>query len=152
MLKIHSFKVHQMLNDPRVKERINSKITINNKFCIPYLAGTNKKSTVVYVDKHFNPIMKDGTNVMAFLVHHELLEKALIDFFGLNYDYAHKIATESELNMVKKAGIDIQTYKDFYKVPIKKSEAEHTGNAPSDLEIKQYADSGDLKKYQRLGI
>jgi len=105
----------------------------------------------MYIDKHFNPIMDDGTSVIPFLKIHELLEKALIDFYSLKYEYAHKIATEEELAAVKKAGINVEKYKEFYRRPIvQAAEHEHDGNSPPDLEHKQYAESGDIEKYKRL--
>lgn len=149
---IHTIKIHKMLNDPRVKERLNKKIDINNQYCVPYLAGTNKDSSVMYIDKHFNPTMDDGTSVLPFLKIHEVVEKALIDFYKLKYAYAHKIATEEELLAVKKAGINVDKYKEFYHNPIVQSEHEHDGKSPPDLEHKQYEDSGDMQKYKRLGI
>lgn len=149
---IKTFKVHSMLNDPRVVNRMDRKMRINNKYCVPYLAGTNKDSTIMYIDKHFNPVMSDGTNVLPFLQIHEVLEKALMDFFKLHYEYAHKIATEEELQAVKKAKINVDEYKAFYKHPIQVAEHEHDGKSPPDLEHKQYKDENELKKYQRLGI
>lgn len=150
--KLHSFKVHMMLNDPRVQKIVNKDFKINREYNVPYLAGANIAGDIIYIDKDFHFIQKDGTNVLPFLIMHEKYETALMDVFKLNYKDAHHIATHIELEDVKTAGIDIHQYEKYFRKPIEQSEKERVGKAPPDLNIKPYQDEHDIYRYRKLGI
>ena len=152
LIKVLSFKERQMVTDPRVVKRMRENVAINKKYNVPYLAGYSKDGKTIYIDKHFKPIMSDGTDVIPYLLIHEKLEKALIDFFGLDYQQAHHIATHEELSAVKRDGIDHNKYVKFYAGPIQKDEAERTGESPPDLDLTPYKCEKDCHKYAGLGI
>ena len=152
LIKVLSFKERQMVTDPRVVKRMRENVTINKKYNVPYLAGYSKDGKTIYIDKHFKSTMSDGTDVIPYLLIHEKLEKALIDFFGLDYQQAHHIATHEELSAVKRDGIDHKKYVKFYAGPIQKDEAERTGESPPDLDITPYKCEKDCHRYAGLGI
>jgi len=152
LIKIQTFKERQMVTDPRVIKHVQQDVKINKEYNVPYLAGYSKNGKTIYVDKHFNSIMKDGTDVMPYLLIHEKIEKALIDIFKLDYQQAHHIASHEELVAVKADGIDHNKYVKFYSGPIQKDEAERTGESPPDLDLTPYRCEKDCHRYTGLGI
>ena len=132
--------------DPRFKARmaqINS-VPVINKFDIPYLCGYNKEATKIYFDRHFNPVF-NGRNITKFLKIHEYSEKAIIDFFHLDYEKAHKLATNFERDAVTAAGINWQKYTYHIDPYIKEVEHEDVNVVPKDLDLTPYQDEHETK-------
>jgi hypothetical protein len=144
-------QLKQYTSDPRFKARmaqINS-IPVNNKFDIPYLCGYAKDASKIYFDRHFNPKF-NGKDITKFLKIHEVSEKALIDFFDLHYDKAHKFATNLEREAVRAAGLDWQKYTNHLDPYIKQVEHEHIDKVPKDLDLIPYKDEHDTRIFKQL--
>src|SRR3954464_5225052 len=75
---------------------------------IPYIAGYSRDGHTVFIDRHlpksFRWLMKT-VRVEAFLLTHEIVEKALLDELRLHYLHAHQIAQRAERDAVKEAEV-----------------------------------------------
>ena len=142
LIKVLSFKAHKMLSDPRVQKRVDEKVTINRKYDVPFIAGYSKDGKTIYIDRHFNPMFGD-INVMRFLLIHEKTEKALLDFYNLDYQQAHHLATHYEHQQVDLAGINWREYTKHFSVYEKNLEHEHLTKVPPDLDLEPYKDEHD---------
>ena len=151
LIKALSFKAHKMLTDPRVEARVEKKIPIVTKYDVPYVAGYAKDSKTIYFDRHFDP-MWGKIDVTPYLLIHEKTEKALIDFYDLDYQEAHHLATHNEHMHVKADGLKWLEYCKFFKPYIKDLAHEHLTKVPPDLDLTPYQDEKDsnLQKLKDL--
>ena len=121
---------------------------IDRSYSIPYLAGTNKDNTKVYIDKDLPQQLDiDGklVDVTKYLVCHEETEKPLMDS-GKTYQEAHKVATETEKSMVEADGLKWESYDKVMQDYIKADEEGHEGDYPDDLETCPYEDEDDMQE------
>ena len=134
----------QYTSDPRYRARMAqlASIPVINKFDVPYLCGYSKDASKIYFDRHFNPKF-NGRDITKFLKIHEYSEKALIDFFKIDYEKAHKFATNLERDAVKAAGLDWKKYSEHLNPQIKEVEHENVEVIPKDLDLTPYADERD---------
>jgi len=148
LIKDLTFKAHRMLNDPKVKARVNEKVTINRNYDVPFIAGYSKDGKTIYIDRHFNP-MFGKIDVTPYLLIHEKTEKALLDYYHLDYQQAHHLATHNEHMHVNADGIDWRKYTDHYDPYEKGLEHEHLTKVPPDLDLEPYKDEHDAN-FKRL--
>ena len=147
--KVRSLKVHMMLNDPKFKELMNQKVTIDRTYDVPYLAGYSKDGKTIYIDRHF-PITMGKKNIEKYIISHEHIEKSLIMVFGLNYQKAHHIAMSVEHDTVVNDGIDYAAYNKYCNKYIKHIGHEKIQKPPKDLDLEPYKDEHDLKELAQL--
>jgi len=148
--KIHSFKVHKMLTDPKFKKRMGESVSIVKKYDVPYIAGYSKDGKTIYVDRHLETEF-EGKDIIKYLVVHEKTEKALLDLFNLKYQQAHHIALHVERQIVEKDGINWDAYSKFIDKYKKNLGHEDLSHSPKDLDLEPYEDEKDyhvfLKKH-----
>ena len=86
----------------------------SNKYDVPYGAGYNWDGTCIYIDRRLPRSFKDSTgqtvDIHKYLVLHEIVEKNLIDMFGISYNEAHTIAMGAESTALLKDGINYDEY------------------------------------------
>lgn len=126
---------------------------------VPYLAGYSTNGRHLYEDRRLPRYLYvrghrlDLWNPRGPLLTHEQTEKALIDRAGLDYQHAHAVATICEHAILRKLGIDPQSYEDTLRPYIRSAEAETVTNPPPDLDLTPYQDEhdwGELRKLRRI--
>jgi hypothetical protein len=126
---------------------------INRAHDIPYIAGYSVDGQTVFIDRHlprtFRWLFKT-VRVEAFLLTHEIVEKALLDELRLHYLHAHQIAVRAERDAVKAAGVSWSAYQRFTKKYEKHIEEEKLIRVPSSLDLTPYRDEKDFELLQRL--
>lgn len=119
---------------------LNTRI-INRKFNIPYLAGSNEKGGITYIDKSLPQQIKVYNKVFdpaKYLNIHEQVERALMEQMNLPYIKAHSIAEEYERAALEKDGIDWMQYERTLNGYINETEHKTKLSIPSDLYMKPY--------------
>jgi hypothetical protein len=126
---------------------------INRDYDIPYIAGYSVDGHTVFIDRHlprtFRWLLKT-VRVEAFLLTHEIVEKALLDELRLHYLHAHQIAVRAERDAVKAAGVSWWAYQRFTKKYEKHIEEEKLIRVPASLDLTPYRDEKDFELLQRL--
>jgi hypothetical protein len=151
LTKKETVELKRYTSDPRFRARmaqVNS-IPVIRKYDIPYLCGYSKDARKIYFDRHFNSKF-DGKDLTKFLKIHEFSEKALIDFFNLDYEKAHKFATNFEREAVRAAGINWEKYTEHLDPYIKEVEHENLKSVPKDLDLTPYKDEHDSKLLKQI--
>ena len=151
LTKKETVELRKCTSDPRFRARmaqINS-IPVIRKYDIPYLCGYSKDARKIYFDRNFNSKF-NGKDITKFLKIHEYSEKALIDFFDLDYEKAHKFATNFEREAVRAAGINWEKYTDHLDPYIKQVEHEQIKSVPKDLDLTPYKDEHDSKLIKQM--
>lgn len=149
----HLEALTHLMKSKRFVAALEHKPRIIQSYDIPYLAGYSKDGETIYIDRHIPMnIAIDGVkhNILPFIVKHEVVEKSLMDIFGMNYKAAHMLATSAEHDLVRKAGIDVNSYEAVVKPYIKKAEHEVIKKVPMDLDITPYKDENDIKLLKKL--
>lgn len=135
-----------------------SRITLNTKYWIPYLAGYSrnwKTNPVVYIDPRLPEILSIAgkrVHIYRYLIIHECVEKTLMDELGLPYDIAHDFATAAEKSAVEADGFSWDAYTRALNPYIKQAVTKPDGlEAPQDLDLAPYEqdhskDLGELQK------
>jgi hypothetical protein len=137
-----------MLTDPRVLKRVESRVHIDQDHDIPYVAGYSKDGKTIYIDRHF-PLTMGKTNIKPFILTHEMTEKALIDFYHLDYEQAHHLATHAERMHADEEGLDWKKYTAHCEKYFKPLEHEKLEKVPADLDLTPYKDEKD-PDYKKL--
>lgn len=126
----------------------------NNDFNVPLGAGSNKAGDKTYYDRNIPTTYKQkgGRDMPVWLYWsaHELVEKAMIDFFrkiGVPenelYLPAHAVATAAELAAVQDDGYDINQYDVFGDKELKIAAKHNLGDdTPPDIEPAPYESKG----------
>jgi len=125
----------------------DSKFKISRDYDIPYVAGYSKDGRVVFIDRHLPMQLRIGgtsVSILPFIITHERTEKGLIDFLGLDYDDAHKVATWREHKELVKAHRSPTLYERALDPYIKADQHEKIRSVPETLDLKPYRDSGDI--------
>ena len=151
LTKKETVELRKCTSDPRFRARmaqVNS-IPVIRKYDIPYLCGYSKDARKIYFDRNFNSKF-NGKDITKFLKIHEYSEKALIDFFDLDYEKAHKFATNFEREAVRAAGINWEKYTDHLDPYIKQVEHEQIKSVPKDLDLTPYKDEHDSKLIKQM--
>ena len=151
LTKKETVELRKCTSDPRFRARmaqVNS-IPVIRKYDIPYLCGYSKDARKIYFDRNFNSKF-NGKDITKFLKIHEYSEKALIDFFDLDYEKAHKFATNFEREAVRAAGINWEKYTDHLDPYIKQVEHEQIKSVPKDLDLTPYKDEHDYKLIKQM--
>lgn len=129
-------------------------VKINHRYDVPYIAGYSEDGKTIYIDRDFPLVLISRgkrKNITKFLVLHEMLEKAISDFFSpLHYQYAHEIATIAEKEAVKKEGLNVKIYDKFVKKHGKVVMQKKVRRPPPDLDLKPYRDEKDTKNLYQL--
>lgn len=151
LTKREAGELKRYTSDPRFIARMAqmNSIPVIRKFDIPYLCGYSKDAGKIYFDRHFNSKFA-GRDITKFLKIHEYSEKALIDFFGLNYEKAHKFATNLEREAVRAAGLNWEKYTEHLDPYIKNVEHEKLNSVPKDLDLTPYRDERDSRILSQL--
>ena len=131
--------------DLRFKKLLSQKYRVDRTYDIPYLAGYSEDGKTIYLDRRFNSVMPDGTDVSKFIVMHERAEKAALSTLRLKYQDAHRIATYLEHKAVEAAGISWKAYSDFLYPYIRKTDKLTVRRVPKDLDLQPYRDEHDVK-------
>jgi len=148
-VKMHSFREHQMLNDPRFKKAYDRPTKIDKTYDIPYVGGYSSDGKTIYFDRHMKEIF-NGKSIIPFLLVHERTEKSLMNVFGLSYQQAHHIATYVEMHAVEKAGLNWRDYSKHIDTYVKLDAHEQLKRVPKDLDLKPYRDERDNRLYFTL--
>jgi hypothetical protein len=146
--KVHSFKVHTMLTDPKFIKRMEGSVSVIKKYDIPYVAGYSKDGKRVYIDRHVEPKM-NGIDIAKYIVLHEHVEKSLMDLFNLKYQQAHHIALSIEHASVIEDGVDWDAYSKHIDKYTKKLSHEDLTHSPPDLDLSPYKDEKELPIFLR---
>jgi len=150
--KVHSFKTHQMLTDPKFVKRMKESVSIIKKYDVPYLAGYSKDGKKIYIDRHMD-LDFNGIDITKYLVVHEKTEKALLMIHHIKYQQAHHIATSVEHDAVVKDGLNWNKYSKFVEKFVKKLGHENLTHSPPELDLEPYEDEHDfhvfLKKHNK---
>lgn len=152
LFKVHSKKVKTMVNDRRFLKRVAAIRTIKpiTKYDVPYVAGYSEDGKTIYIDRHIKLKMKNGKDVTPLIVTHEVVEKALLDIFDLDYQQAHHIATYLEHEAASKSGIDWRQYTKLLDPQMKRVGSEKIKAVPPDLDLEPYKDEHDTTELKRL--
>jgi len=125
---------------------IISRITLNRKYDIPYLAGYSKSGKIIYIDRHMpRSFIYKGHVIKTdkYLILHEAVEKTLIDKLGLPYQFAHRIALRVEEAAVRADKVSWKAYDNFMQTYIKTIGDERVKRIPKNLDLKPYRDEHD---------
>lgn len=116
-------------------------IKIDQRYHIPYDAGTSKDRKTVYIDKSIPKRLIVGNKMIdprPFLAIHELTERHAMDM-GMSYHDAHEyVATPSERRAVEAHGIDWKKYQDVWERISKTLEQKPYKDLPKDLDPHPY--------------
>ena len=148
---------HQMLC--HAVDDIVKRVHLSRDYDIPYLAGYSVDRKTIYIDRHLEKQFTDHLgrqhNVDPFLILHETTEKAMIDSWGLRYQYAHQIALRAEEAAVRAAGILWHDYDRFMQQWIKTADSGKISKVPANLDLTPYLDENDadlIKAMQRVMV
>lgn len=118
---------------------------IDRTYDLPYLGGTSKDGTTVYLDRHLPEQLKyhcDGNHKefdpTPFLCAHERFERAAMDCLGWGYSHAHAAATAFERRQVIQAGHSWSDYQKCMEHLAKCDEHEALQKVPPDLDMRPY--------------
>lgn len=137
-------------------EAILSRVKLDRRYDIPYLAGYSKNGKIMFIDRHMPRIFNwRGRKIHTdrYLILHEAVEKTLIDELGLHYQLAHQIALRAEQAAVRADKISWTAYDRFMQKYIKEIGDERLTKVPANLDTKPYRDEHDqllLKRMKRV--
>ncbi|MBX4191895.1 hypothetical protein KW798_00180 [Candidatus Parcubacteria bacterium] len=135
-------------------EELQSKVTIDNTYDIPALAGYSKDTpTKLYMDRGLKQIFPVASgaqmDVYRYLAVHELVEKCLIDtvpWTSRAYQQSHQLAQRLEQEAVRTEGFSWREYQYTIMVPeIDKAYTKPVRRLPHDLDETPYRDSDDMQ-------
>ena len=151
IIKINQGTISKIEKDPLFRARMAKvkSIPVIRKYDIPYLVGSSKDTNKIYIDRHLDTKM-GNIDLTQFFKIHEIVEKCLLNEFGLKYQQAHQIATHFEMEAVKKAGIKWNKYEEHLRPFIKKVNDEHLSSVPADLAVESYKDEREKKLLRSL--
>lgn len=118
---------------------------VSRDYDIPYIAGYSTDGHTV--DRHLPKSFRWLTKIVrvdAFLLTHEIVEKALLDEPRLHYVHAHQIPLRAERDAVKAAGVPWFIYQRFMKRYERPIEAEKIVRVPRNLDLTPYRDENDF--------
>ncbi len=122
-------------------DKIISKFNINTGYDIPFIAGYSKDGKTVYIHRAVpKQIETDGITLdaISLISIHEILEKMLIDYLGIDYLEAHQLAIAIEEAYLKSYGgqwVDYDRVMDKIKQDLDKLPIQ---SVPSDLDLTPY--------------
>lgn len=143
---------------PQIKKRLADlmagKIKIDETHDLPFLGGTAGQGSnwELAFDRHLprtiplvnhNTGKVDAVDPRQFLMWHEGLERALMDFIGLPYLRAHVFATMLEHQKLREAGYDPAEYEKKLEPMIKADESEKIKSPPPGLDKRPYTQDHD---------
>ena len=126
---------------------------VSRDYDVPYIAGYSVDGRTVFIDRHLPRSFRWLTKTVrvdAFLLIHEIVEKALLDELRLHYLHAHQIAVRAERDAVKAAGVPWWVYQRFMKQHEKPIEDEKLISVPATLDLTPYRDEKDFGLLRRL--
>lgn len=139
--------------DAAIKQ-IESQITVVRKFDIPYVAGYSQNGKTIYIDKDVPEgfTLHSGKYIPTdkYLILHEVLEKTILDRFGVPYQFAHQMALRIEQDAVEANGIAWKHYNKFMMAYVKKVQHIIPTNVPGDLDLTPYKDEDDYQTLQKM--
>jgi hypothetical protein len=125
----------------------NKKIDLS--YDIPYTAGYSKDGKIIYIDRKLPQIVESRyynnipIDLHKYLLHHELIEKTLIDEFSYSYLYAHRLALAAEVELLHVDNIDVDAYyglsQKYYDF---NAQLENITSVPLDLDLRPYVEDG----------
>jgi hypothetical protein len=136
--------------------QILSRVRLDRRFDIPYLAGYSRNGKTIFIDRHLPKTFRTRGRRVAvdpLLILHEAVEKSLLDELGLTYQHAHQIALRAEEAAVRALGVSWREYDRFMQRFVKDAGHERLTRIPVDLDIKPYRDEKDaavLRSMQAL--
>lgn len=139
-------KMKELTEDPRFKARLAKiySIPINKHYDIPFVSAVNEDGSVVYIDRHFNSIL-NTRDISRFIKVHEIVEKAILDLFDVEYKVAHQVALHYEQIAVETAGIKWQDYCTHNKLYAK--QLQEVATLPADIDLVPYiTDPNEVKQ------
>lgn len=133
---------------------IDERVTVNRDYHVPYLAGYSKDGKTIYIDSRmpegfahskYDHHRKKWIATDQFLILHEVVEKALLQFFEeehrpIFYQFAHQIAERAEKAAVEAEDVKWEVYDEFMQHWIKVIGDEGYENIPEDLDLTPYVD------------
>lgn len=122
-------------------------VTVNRDYDIPYTGGYSEDGTTIYIDKRVPNGYTDTQNIdvtaISYLVIHEVVEKALMDALGFNYNHAHAIAMGAEMHACTMDRVNYDEYYEFLGEYVKKNiEVNEIKEVPKDLDLTPYIEDG----------
>lgn len=120
---------------------------VDRSWDIPYLAGSSRDGSIVYVDRHLPEFIEyqgQKYNVLPLFVFHERGEYVLERGLNIPYQFAHQMILRNEKEaLAATLKIPWKVYDDFCQKWIKLAYDERLENIPPDLDIKPYEDEKD---------
>ena len=141
-----------LISDPILAAAISfiyNNARIDRTFDVPYLAGSSRDGSVVYIDRHLPEFLEykgQKYNVLPLFVFHERTEYAIERGLNCPYQYAHQLVLRNEREgLAATLKIPWKVYDDFCQEWIKFADDEKLQRIPWDLDIKPYEDEDDWK-------
>ncbi|MCL4374020.1 MAG: hypothetical protein M1360_04505 [Candidatus Marsarchaeota archaeon] len=129
-----------------IKRQDNNDIKVNSDYDIKYTGGYSKDGKTIYIDRDLpKAIAIEGKTidlVMSIAIHHELVEKWLIDD-AYDYQYAHTIATKIEREYVESLGIKWESYDSAVGNELRRIFSKRLSKSPRDLDLSPYVATND---------
>lgn len=128
-----------------------SKVTVDKKHDVPYVAGYSKDGKTIYIDREARTEL-DGHDTSRYLILHETIERSLEDKpYFLHYLIAHQIALRAERDAVMADGLSWTTYNSFWAKQIKAiGSRDSYPNTPRDLDLQPYRDEDDRATLRKM--
>lgn len=121
-----------------VEERQALPVRVVKEFDVPAMAGYSYDARTIYIDRDLDTIIGSGVDIEPYLVLHEIAEKALVDFFGMDYEDAHSWATKVERNRAEEDGIDWDEYSRIFSSQLERTKSKKNKVLPPDLDMTPY--------------
>lgn len=139
--------MNEIVEDPRFKARLAKTYftPISRLHDIPFVSACNEAGTVVFIDRHFNLIL-NTRDISRYIKIHELVEKAVLDLFDVDWNVAHAVALHYEQIAVESAGINWVEYCTHNRAYAKQLKEVIT--LPQTIDIVPYI--GDPKEAKQL--
>ena len=140
---------------PTILERLKT-VQIDHTHNIPFCGGQSKTENRVYIDSrvpaelHLNG---NSYNTLEYLGFHELVEKAIEDVCGVDYDTAHNEAERAMILFIKKDGLDPVPFNEYiskmYPWTLSHFDPE---KVPEDLDTRPYVQDKKRNVLKKLGV
>ena len=135
-------------------DAVISRIKVNRRFDIPYLAGYSRDGRTVYLDRHLPKFLRVGgrrdLQICTYVILHETIEKALVDQLKLVYQDAHQIAQRVEQAVIRAAKVSWRNYNAFIQKQVDRVLANPSPRLPPDLDLEPYRDEQDWDELRRM--
>ncbi|MGC9205395.1 MAG: hypothetical protein ACP5FN_03950, partial [Candidatus Micrarchaeia archaeon] len=128
-------------------------ITVNTDYDIKYTGGYSKDGKIIYIDRDLpKTLAVDGKDVdllQSIALHHELVEKWLIDD-AYDYQYAHLIATGVEKEYIDSIGVKWESYDAELGKQLRLIYGKKLRKSPRNLDLSPYLATNDQEALKEI--